>query len=168
MSLLVMINEKYIKKYCCEELSLIENYEKALNDPNETWHCHHKLETDLGLSQQELINTNRYWNVEAKYLIFLTSKEHYQLHKTGKPRSSETKHKISETEKGRIFSLNHRKKLSENNARYWKGKSSPMKGKSHSEEAKEKNRQAHLGKTAPIKGKKKVWNDESHTKFHFE
>lgn len=76
-----MINEWYIRKYvCCEELSLIENYDKAINDKTQTWDLHHRLETDLGLSRQELIDTGRYYKVEAKYLIFLTHSEHLSIH----------------------------------------------------------------------------------------
>ena len=66
-----MINEKNVKRYCCEDISLIENYQDAINDKERTWDCHHRLETDLCLSTQELIDSNRYWKVEAKYLIFL-------------------------------------------------------------------------------------------------
>lgn len=97
-----MICEKTIRKYCCEDISLIENYNEAINDPNETWDCHHRLETDLGLSQQELIDTNRYYNVEAKYLIFLTHSEHIILHnKIRGPLLDETKTKISNSHKGK-------------------------------------------------------------------
>jgi len=39
--------------------------------------------------------------------------------------SEETKRKISETLKGRKFSLEHRKKISVNNSRYWLGKKRP-------------------------------------------
>ena len=39
-----MINEGCAKKYCCEDLSLIENYELAINDQTQTWDCHHRGE----------------------------------------------------------------------------------------------------------------------------
>lgn len=44
-----MIRKDYkrFKKYCCEDISLIENYEKAVNDKTQTWCCHHKLEIEL-------------------------------------------------------------------------------------------------------------------------
>ena len=32
-------------KYCCEDISLIENYDKAIEDKTQYWHCHHRLET---------------------------------------------------------------------------------------------------------------------------
>lgn len=65
----------------------------------------------------------------------------------GKPRSEETKRKISAAKKGK-----HNNNKGENN---------PFYGKEHSEETKQKLRLAHLGK-------KKVWNDETHTKYHYE
>jgi len=39
-----MICLKSLKKFCCEDLSLIENYDLAISDTNQTWHCHHRLE----------------------------------------------------------------------------------------------------------------------------
>lgn len=40
-----MINEENIKRkcYCCEDLSLIENYNEAVNSPEE-YVIHHRLE----------------------------------------------------------------------------------------------------------------------------
>lgn len=78
-----MIHKNVQKYFCCEDISLIENYDKAVSSP-EKWECHHRLETDLGLTKQELIDTNRYYNVEAKYLIFLSEFEHKSLHFKGK------------------------------------------------------------------------------------
>lgn len=97
-----MINEYIAKKYCNEDISLIENYHEALNDKDETWDIHHKLETDLGLSQQELIDTDRYYNVKAKYLIFLTHSEHISLHKRG----------VSTWIKGKTLSEDYKQKIS--------------------------------------------------------
>ena len=36
-----MINEG-VKKFCNEDISLIENYNKAISDSNQTWDCHHR------------------------------------------------------------------------------------------------------------------------------
>ena len=36
-----MISESY-KKYCCEDPSLIENYDKAIADTTQTWEIHHR------------------------------------------------------------------------------------------------------------------------------
>ena len=39
-----MINEKNAKRFCNEDISLIENYDKAIVDNTQTWHCHHRAE----------------------------------------------------------------------------------------------------------------------------
>ena len=86
-----MICERTVKNFCCEDISLIENYERAINSP-ERWDCHHRLETELGLSRQELKDLNLYLNRPANELIFLTRKEHVILHMT-----SERINKLKET-----------------------------------------------------------------------
>ena len=40
-----MISENQVKKYCREDISLIENYDKAINDKTQTWDCHHRKES---------------------------------------------------------------------------------------------------------------------------
>ena len=75
-----MINEINVKLYCAEDISLIENYDKAVNDTTQMWECHHRLETDLGLSKGELIDLRLYTNRPANELIFLSKKEHKALH----------------------------------------------------------------------------------------
>lgn len=43
-----MISEQYAKKYCCDDISLVENYDKAIAD-TEAWDLHHRAEiTDDG------------------------------------------------------------------------------------------------------------------------
>lgn len=37
-----MINEFNVNAFCCEDISKIENYDKAVADKTQTWHCHHK------------------------------------------------------------------------------------------------------------------------------
>ena len=95
-----MICFKKAKKFCNEDISLIENYDKAISDPNKMWHCHHRKE--IITSKKELIENNEYFNRPASELIFLTPFEHTSLHKKGKttwnkgiPRSEETKLKMS-------------------------------------------------------------------------
>lgn len=101
-----MINYRDVNKYCKDDISLIENYEQAVND-KEIWDCHHRKETDLGLSRHELMDRNLYYNRPASELIFLTPSEHHKLHSQGenhplydKPRSEVTKQKISNNMKG--------------------------------------------------------------------
>ena len=93
-----------IKRYCSEDLSLIENYQEAVNSP-EKWDCHHRLEIDLNKRAIELIELGLYWNRPASELIFLTHKEHCALHcgiiHKGKIVLEETRKKLSESRKGK-------------------------------------------------------------------
>ena len=73
---------KGVEIYCCEDISLIENYEQAANDKTQIWHCHHRL--GVKLSAAELIEFGLYWNRPASELIFLTPSEHHLIHSLGK------------------------------------------------------------------------------------
>ena len=148
-----MINERFAKSYCKDNISLIENYEKAVNDAAQTWHCHHRRETIY--SKSGLKEIGEYYNRPACELIFLTPTDHRRLHNLGKHLSEEHKRKLSESMNGENnprFGKHHsaeaRKKISE--AR--KGKQSCMKGKHHSEETRKKMSEAHKGKMNPTFG----------------
>lgn len=78
-----MINEARLRKYCCDNISLIENYNEAVNDTTQRWQCHHKLEITLHKTRQELIEMGLYYNRPASELIFLTHSEHSALHMSG-------------------------------------------------------------------------------------
>ena len=155
-----MIN--LFNKYCCEDLSLIENYEQAINDKENKWDCHHRLETDLKLSANELKARNMYYNRPASELIFLTHTEHTKIHKSGIYLSEEHKRKISENhadtsgEKngmyGKHFSEETRKKISEK-----------LKGKPKSPEHKAKISAANKGKHS-VYGR--VWMNNGYTNAH--
>ena len=71
---------KNVYAYCKEDISLIENYDLAVNDQKQTWHCHHRLETDLLLTTEELKSLNLYFNRPANELILLTLSEHSRIH----------------------------------------------------------------------------------------
>lgn len=94
-----MICIKTVKQFCCEDISLIENYEEALNSPD-VWDCHHRLEIqgDKRFSRRELIEMKQYYERPASELIFLTHSDHTRLHFT--------KFKRKE------FTIEHREKLS--------------------------------------------------------
>lgn len=141
-----MISVKNVKKFCCEDISNIENYEEAVNSP-EMWECHHRMEliatgAVVDSSRQDLKDWNIYYNRPANELIFLTRAEHQRLHLKGrtpwnkglKP-SEETRRKLSEALKGRTLSDEWKRKLSEAN-----------KGKTLSEEHKRKLSEAKKGK----------------------
>lgn len=77
-----MICEATIKKYCSEDISKIENYDKAIADKRITWHCHHRLEVtphEIRLKEQ-LKSDGLYYNRPASELIFLTPREHNCIH----------------------------------------------------------------------------------------
>lgn len=109
-----MINEEYAKTYCCEDLSLIENYELAINDNTQTWECHHRREIlPCGrFSRDDLKKFGLYYNRPAAELIFLTQTAHRQLHLKGVPLSEATKKALSDALKGVPKSEAHRAKLS--------------------------------------------------------
>ena len=104
-----MICEKTVKQFCNEDISLIENYQEAINDNTQTWHCHHRLEIELDKSENELTNMNLYYNRPASELIFLTKRDHMSLHQkihnnlnrrkdnwwSGKHRTEDEKYRIS-------------------------------------------------------------------------
>lgn len=159
-----MINETNIKRFCKDDISMIENYDKAIADKTQTWDCHHRDEIRTlpsGMtvirSRQDLKDAGRYYGCPANELIFLTPNEHRRLHNAGikrEPFSAEHKQKLSEAKKGKThapLSEETKKKISES----WKGKkrgpfsdehrqkiADARKGKTHSEETRQKMREA--------------------------
>lgn len=109
-----MINEHYVKLYCKDDISLIENYDKAIADKTQTWQCHHRRETIY--SKKDLIEIGEYYDRPAIELIFLTKKEHKALHNTlffkGRKFSLERNHKMSESLKGKTHSEESKKRMS--------------------------------------------------------
>lgn len=109
-----------LRRYCSEDLSRIENYDTAMNDKEQMWHCHHRAEIlPCGrYSIKELKAVGLYWHRPASELIFLRPDEHTRLHKTGnknflgKSHSDETKRRIAEKKRGKHPSLEARRKMS--------------------------------------------------------
>ena len=136
-----MINEKRVKKYCCEDISKIENYDKAIADENQTWDCHHKLEIQgqFKNSARLLKKCKFYYNVPASHLIFIIHSEHMSLHNEGKNYSEKTKKKMSESHKGIKFSEEHKAKLRKpKSLEARKHMSEACKGRTISEETRKK------------------------------
>ena len=101
-----MINEICAKNYCIEDISLIENYEKAITDTTQTWVCHHRDEVKVlpsGMtvisSYKDLKENGRYYGRPANELIFLTKSEHIRLHNMHM--SEDRRKKIIEAKKGK-------------------------------------------------------------------
>ena len=105
-----MINEYCAKKFCCEDISLIENYALAVADTTQTWDCHHRGEI-LPCGRYEVKDLKKfglYYKRPANELIFLPHDEHISLHHKGVPRpylkgvplSEEHKQAISDAMKG--------------------------------------------------------------------
>lgn len=124
-----MISIGKLKKYCKEDISLIENYEQAISDQSQIWECHHRLEIqgDKITSRQELKDKKLYYHRPANELIFLTHEEHSKLHhdnisnKTrikisqshlGSCRTKEQKERMSKAQQGRIHSEETKLKIS--------------------------------------------------------
>lgn len=102
-----MISEKMTKKYCCEDLSLIENYDKAISDTTQTWVCHHRVEIlPCGVYKPKtLIKIGLYWKRPASELIFMTRAEHNRLHFTSENNPNYGKH-LSDTTKKKLSKAN--------------------------------------------------------------
>ena len=139
-------------KQYCKEPEKIENYEKAKKDNFKGWECHHRLETHnsdgerrlVDITKKELIALGMYYHRPAEELIFLTAREHNAFNK-GKPKSEETRKKISEANKGKPKSEETKKKMSEAN-----------KGKHLSEETRKKLSEAAKGKPKSEETKKRM------------
>ena len=156
-----MINEKQTKKFCKEDISKIKNYDKAIADTTQTWHCHHMTETWWNCSKQDLIDNECYYNRKACELIFLTPAEHMRIHMKertgeknpfyGKHHSEESRKKIAECMicnkhmKGKHHSEESRKKIAET-----------LKGRKLSEETRKKVSVAMKGKTLSEETRRKL------------
>ena len=110
-----MICEGTAKKFCCEDLSLIENYDKAIADTTQTWDCHHRGEVlPCGrFSVDDLKKFGLYFNRPASELIFLTHSEHTRLHTKGVQRLDLKGKAPWNKGKTNIYSAETKKKLSD-------------------------------------------------------
>lgn len=101
-----MIDETRLKRYCCEDLSKIENYEQAKMDMTQTWEIHHRIETDLPccelmptkeFSHDDLVKHGLYLNRPASELKFVTRAEHNRIHR--KTRGYSVKQRLNTPER---------------------------------------------------------------------
>ena len=81
----VMINAYKAKRYCSEDVSLIENYHQAISDEERTWDIHHRRECDSEgrtlFTGKQLIDMGLYFKRPASELIFVTRSMHRKLHR---------------------------------------------------------------------------------------
>ena len=80
-----MISKCHTKEKCKDYISKIPNYDKAISDTTQVWHCHHVLEISIDgehelHSQDDLIRMGMYYKRPYYELIFLTPSEHRELH----------------------------------------------------------------------------------------
>ena len=148
--------------YCREDLSLIENYDKAINDNTQIWRCHHRLEIqDNGkiiYTSKQLQDMGLYYNRPASELIFLTLSEHNYLHAKYAPK--EKRDKFTSSMRGKSPTPKHRLHLSQ-----------ALKGRKQTEEQKKINSECHKGIRCKEEAKKKLsesnkryWSDETNRK----
>ena len=104
--------ERKAKEFCCEDISLVENFDKA-STSEEMYEFHHRLEIELNVSRSWLKKHNMYNQRPASELILLTKDEHRRLHHLGKKRTEETKRKISEAQKGNKHTDDTKRKISD-------------------------------------------------------
>lgn len=140
-----MINDRQARKFCKEDISKIKNYDKAIADTTQTWHCHHMTETWWNCSKKELIENECYYNRKACELIFLTPEEHMRLHNKVRTFTEETRRKMSESHKGHTVSEETRCKISEAN-----------KGRTFSEESRIKMSESRKGRTFSEESRRKM------------
>lgn len=146
-----MINERQAHKFCKDDISKIENYDKAIADTSHTWVIHHRLELTLdgefALTPEQLKMHDMYYNRPYYELIFLTRAEHIRIHNCGQ--SEHTRNKRSRTLKGHNVSDDTRRKLSKA-AKRRTGNKNPMYGKHLSIESKRRISEANKGKLKGI------------------
>lgn len=117
-----MISVRHASEFCCEDLSNIENYDKAVKDER-LWDCHHRDEIKVlpsGIkvcrTTQDLKDNGRYFNCPANELIFILHTEHARMHMTGKLKgckmTDEQRTKISSKLKGKPRSAETKMKIS--------------------------------------------------------
>ena len=92
-----MIN-KWAKRYCSEDISLIENYHQAIADEERMWEIHHRRECDSEgrtlFTCKQLIEMGLYFKRPASELVFVTKSMHSKLHRELREKSWKNGRKI--------------------------------------------------------------------------
>ena len=109
-----------IKQYCCEDTTLIENYDVAKNDRNNFYEVHHRLETherdgkplNTLVSREQLIKDGLYYNRPASELILLKVYEHRHIHMLNN-QHAKGKNLGNQYAKGNVLSPDVRERMGE-------------------------------------------------------
>ena len=100
---LVMLNEYKAKRYCSEDISLIENYQQAIADEEKMWDIHHRRECDSEgrtlFTKKQLIEMNLYFKRPASELIFVTRAMHNKLHREKSVKGGKSQSRIEKCSK---------------------------------------------------------------------
>ena len=137
----MITSTRYLEKYCTD-YKKIENYTEAVRSPLK-YDLHHRLEISEMQSKSDLIFLHLYYHRPPEELIFLSHGEHMRLHQEGKPKSVETKRKMSEAGKGKL-----------------KGKQNALGHHWNvSEETKRKMSEAKKGKRWHLENGRRIWTD---------
>lgn len=91
-----MISIENSKKFCCEDISLVENYKEAVKS-SEQYDLHHKL--GLWFNKQWLKDNGFYYEQRAEMLIFMKETEHVALHNACRKWTKESIQKMIESQK---------------------------------------------------------------------
>ena len=101
-----MINEISAKRFCSEDIALIENYKQAITDQTRTWDIHHRRECDSEgrtlFTRKLLKDMNLYYKRPASELIFVTRSMHSKLHRELRSNGGKIGGKISGKIVGKI------------------------------------------------------------------
>ena len=93
-----MINVSKVNRFCRDDIKLIENYYEAINDTENVWACHHRLELTLdgefANSKTDLIRHGMYYHRPYFELIFLKIIDHKKLHAAHKALSNKAKERF--------------------------------------------------------------------------
>lgn len=98
-----MISVRMAKKFCCEDISLIENYDIAVADKTQIWLCHHRNGVNRDLKSEGI-----YLKRPASELIFMTREEHSSLHHKNYKYSDEAKEKLRRAALGNKRALGYK------------------------------------------------------------
>lgn len=153
---------KNLKGKCKDDISKIENYEQAINDKENVWDCHHRLELTLegeyAHSKEDLIRMDMYYNRPYFELIFMKQSEHLALHKKIRPVTKSTREKIKKALTGRKLSEEHIQKLTSRTISFETRMklSKSLAGRKLSEEHKHKISQSQFGKKLTEEHKSKI------------